>query len=166
MNMFAWNLLLALIWAIALGPLSARNLLVGFVVGFLALAVASRLTPNSEQDNPNSSAAYATRVLRVVRFAAFFIKELVVANIRMTRFTLGPTRSLTPGIIAVPLEPMTDAELTLLANLVTLTPGTMSIDISTDRRSLFIHCMDASDPNTIRREVKQGFERRVREVLR
>ena len=92
--------------------------------------------------------------------------ELVIANIRMARFTLGPLRDLRPGIVAVPLEEMSDMEITTLANLITLTPGTMTVDVSSDRRCLYVHCMDASDPDAIRREIKHGFERRVMEVLR
>jgi multicomponent Na+:H+ antiporter subunit E len=164
MTMFAWNLLLALIWAIALGPLSARNLIIGFFVGFVAIAIGWRIAPGDRVGR--SSNAYALKALAVLGFAWFFIKELVVANIRMARFTLGPTRNITAGIVAVPLEEMSDMEITILANLITLTPGTMSVDVATDRRCLYVHCMDASDPEAIRADIKEGFEARVIEVLR
>jgi multicomponent Na+:H+ antiporter subunit E len=72
-----------------------------------------------------------------------------------------------PGVIAVPLDARTDAEITLLANLITLTPGTLSIDVSADRKVLYIHTMDlGDDPVRFRREIKEGFERRLLEVMR
>ncbi len=59
-----------------------------------------------------------------------------------------------------------DVEITLLANLVTLTPGTLSLDVSEDRSTLFVHAMFVDDPDVLRREIKHGFERRVLELLR
>ncbi len=82
--------------------------------------------------------------------------------------TMGsPLQSMRTGIVAVPMEhDLTDLEITTLANLISLTPGTLTLDVSADRRVLFVHAMDASDPEEVRREVKQGFERRVRGLLR
>jgi multicomponent Na+:H+ antiporter subunit E len=73
-----------------------------------------------------------------------------------------------PGIIAIPLDARTDLEITLLANLITLTPGTLSLDVSADRRVLYVHVMyiDNDDIEAVRRSIKDGFERRVLEVLR
>jgi multicomponent Na+:H+ antiporter subunit E len=69
-----------------------------------------------------------------------------------------------PGIVAIPLDVEGDAAIVLLANLITLTPGAFSLDVSGDRRVLFIHTLYADD--AFRREIKEGFERRVIEVLR
>jgi hypothetical protein len=73
-----------------------------------------------------------------------------------------------PGVIAIPLDARTDAEITLLANLITLTPGSVSLDLSADRRSLYVHAMyiDGGDIEAYRRSVKEGLERRVLELLR
>jgi len=71
-----------------------------------------------------------------------------------------------PGILAVPLDAQSDAEITLLANLLTLTPGTLSLDVSPDRRFLYVHIMYITDADATRRRIKDGFERRVLEVLR
>jgi multicomponent Na+:H+ antiporter subunit E len=68
--------------------------------------------------------------------------------------------------VAVPLDARTDAEIVLLANLITLTPGTLSLDLSDDRTVLYVHAMYLTDPDELRREIKEGFERRVLEVLR
>ena len=71
-----------------------------------------------------------------------------------------------PGIVAVPLDARTDFEIMTLANLISLTPGTLSLDVSEDRRTLYVHAMFIDDPDALRREIKQGMERRVLEALR
>ena len=70
------------------------------------------------------------------------------------------------AIVAVPLDAKTDAEITMLANLITVTPGSFSLEVSADRSVLYVHAMYVDDPETFRREIKNGFERRVLELLR
>ena len=77
-----------------------------------------------------------------------------------------PRHRARPGVVAVPLDARGDAEITLLANLVSLTPGSLSLDVSDDRCTLFVHVMFLDDPEATRREIKDGFERRVVELLR
>ena len=71
-----------------------------------------------------------------------------------------------PGIVAIPLEARTDDEITLLANVISLTPGTLSLDVSDDRKVLYIHAMFIDDEQQLRDEIKSGFERRLLDVLR
>jgi multicomponent Na+:H+ antiporter subunit E len=71
-----------------------------------------------------------------------------------------------PGVIAIPLDAQTDIEITVLANLISLTPGTLSLDVSADRQTLYIHTMYLDDPEAARRGIKRGFERRVLAVTR
>ncbi len=73
-----------------------------------------------------------------------------------------------PGVVGIPLDARTDAEIALLANLITLTPGSVSLDLSEDRRVLYVHAMyiDGGDVEAYRRSVKDGLERRVLELLR
>ena len=73
-----------------------------------------------------------------------------------------------PGVIGIPLDARTDAEIALLANLITLTPGSVSLDLSDDRTVLYVHAMyiDGGDVVAYRRSVKDGLERRVLELLR
>jgi multicomponent Na+:H+ antiporter subunit E len=54
----------------------------------------------------------------------------------------------------------------VLTNLITLTPGTLSLDVAADHRTLYVHVMDVEDPDTVRREIKEGFERKVLKALR
>jgi multicomponent Na+:H+ antiporter subunit E len=71
-----------------------------------------------------------------------------------------------PGIVAVPLDAKTDAEITVLALFISLTPGTLAIDVSDDRKVLYVHEMFITDPEEVRRQLKAGFERYVLALLR
>jgi multicomponent Na+:H+ antiporter subunit E len=79
---------------------------------------------------------------------------------------------LTPGfqmqaaIVAIPLDAESDLEITVLANLITLTPGTLSLDVSPDRKTLYIHAMHVDDVEEFRQDIKQRMERRVMEVFK
>lgn len=165
MTTFVWNLLLAVIWAVVLDDLSPLGLLIGFVVSYLVLAVAWRL--GLGESGGRAGGKYFRKPLEAVAFAAWFACELTKANVRMIRFTVSPLGAMAPGIVAVPLDDdLTDLEITTLASLVSLTPGTLSLDVTPDRRTLYVHAMDASDPDVVRAEVKDGFETRIKGVLR
>jgi multicomponent Na+:H+ antiporter subunit E len=80
---------------------------------------------------------------------------------------VNPWYPLRPGIVAIPLDARTDAEITLLANLITLTPGTLSIDVSADRKVLYIHVVELGEqPDQVRHKIKERLERRLLEVMR
>lgn len=106
------------------------------------------------------------RPLAVVRLVLLFAWELVLSNIRLAADVLRPRMRMRPGIVAVPLDARTDLEIVLLTNLVTLTPGTLSLDVSRDRRTLYVHAMFVTSPEAMVDEIKQGVERRVLEATR
>jgi multicomponent Na+:H+ antiporter subunit E len=155
--MFLWNLLLALIWASVTERFTIGNFIVGFWLGYLVLSITDRAFGPSN---------YFMKVLQVTRFVLFFIWELILANLRVAYDVLTPQHYMRPGVIAIPLDAKTDEEINLLANLITLTPGTLSLDVSVDRRVLYIHAMYIDDVETLKKEIKDGFEERVLEVLR
>ena len=159
MNMFLWNLLLALSWTVSTGQFTVPNFLVGLVLGYFILLFAQRALGPSP---------YFAKVPQVARFAMFYLGQMILANIRVAYDIVTPKHYMRPGVISVPLDAQTDAEITLLANLITLTPGTLSLDLSADRRVLYVHAMyiDNGDVNEARRQIKEGLERRVLEVLR
>ena len=105
------------------------------------------------------------KLLQGLAFAMFYLQELVRANLRVAADVVRPRHQLKPGVIAVPLDVKSDLELISLANLITMTPGTLSVDISTDRRVLYIHAMYVDDVEQLRREVKDGLERRIMELF-
>ena len=151
------NLLLALVWGALTADFSPGNLFVGFMLAFVALVASQRVTGRS---------AYGARILRVAAFLLFYLRELVLANVRVAVDVVTPRQRARPGVVAVPLEARTDAEITLLANLITMTPGSLTLDVSEDRRVLYVHAMFIDDPDEFRRTLKENLERRVLEMLR
>jgi multicomponent Na+:H+ antiporter subunit E len=95
-----------------------------------------------------------------------FLYELLLSGYRVARLVLTPRMQLKPGIFAYPLKVDRNFEITLLANLITLTPGTLSVDVSDDRKTLFVHAIDCSDPDQTRRDIANGSERRILEAFR
>ena len=105
-------------------------------------------------------------LFRLFGFLFFFLWELVKSNLRVAVDVVTPKHRMKPGVVAVPLDVDKDEEITLLANLISLTPGTLSLDVSDDKKVLYVHAMYVEDPEAFRKEVKEGFERRVKELLR
>lgn len=95
-----------------------------------------------------------------------FIQELVLSALRVAWLVIQPKLRLRPAIIAYPLTVTTDAQITLLANLITLTPGTLSIDVSEDRKTLFIHSIDMESKEALIGSIAAGFETRILEAFR
>lgn len=158
MNMLLLNILLAFAWTMLTGKFTQSNFLFGFGASYLLLRYCQRAVP--------SSSRYSDKLQAAVAFVVFFLCELIKASLRVAYDLITARYSMKPGVIAVPLDAKTDAEITLLANLITLTPGTLSLDLSTDRRVLYVHAMYIDDADSLRREIKEGFERRVLDLLR
>jgi multicomponent Na+:H+ antiporter subunit E len=112
------------------------------------------------------STTYFDKLGGAVRFLLFFVWEMVKSNIRVAHDVVTPTYYMRPGIVAIPLEARTDFEVLVLANLITLTPGTLSLDVSDDRKFLYVHAMFLDDRDGFKKELKDGMERRLLEVLR
>lgn len=157
MTLFLANILLAVAWGAMTGSFDALNLAFGFVLGAFALALIR------EQLGTDG---YFGRGYRVIGLIWLFLKELVKSAVKVAVTVLTPKLDLKPGIIAFPLSLERDIEITLLANLITLTPGTLSIDVSDDRKTLYVHCIDVPDVDAAIADIRDGFERRIQEVFR
>lgn len=105
------------------------------------------------------------RIGRVLNLAAFFIWELMIANIKVAADVLRPHTAIRPAVVAIPLDITTDGEILLLSALINITPGSVTIDLSEDRRTLYVHVMHITSADDSRREIKNGFERRVKRVF-
>jgi multicomponent Na+:H+ antiporter subunit E len=156
-GLFLINLLMALAWGAVTGSFSVVNLVFGFALGALALYLIREQV---------GTVRYGERVWRVTSLALLFIYELVLSALRVARIVLSPSMDLKPGIIAYPLTVDRDFEITMLANLITLTPGTLSVDVSEDRKVIYIHCIDVPDPQATIDDIKNGFERKILEAFR
>jgi len=157
LSLFLLNIVLALTWAFLTGNFGPGTLLVGFVLGLILIRAVHR---------QYADVAYGQRVVRLLGFAAWFLGQLIRANIDLAYRVLFPRGNLAPRVIRLPLAARTDAEITALANLITLTPGTLSVDVNEDRSALLVHIIFAPDPDEAVRQLKQGLERRLLEVTR
>ncbi|MBP1853297.1 Na+/H+ antiporter subunit E [Rhizobium halophytocola] len=156
MTLFAINLVMAVIWVAVSGSASLLNLAFGFVLSTLALGLIR------EQVN---GVGYLTRTLRFASLMLLFLVELAKSVWKVAILVLAPKLKLEPGIFAYPLRVERDFEITLLANLITLTPGTLSVDVSDDRKKLYVHAIDCSDVEGTIRDIAEGFERKIMETF-
>ena len=157
MKLFVFNSFLALVWAALTGVFTPVNFAAGFVLGFIMLAFAQSVFGKS---------SYALRGIKFVGFVLYFLSELLKANIRVAMDIVTPKNYMMPGLIRIPLEAKTDVEISLLANIISLTPGSLCVDVSEDKKTMYVHAMYVEDADEFRREIKNGFERRLLEVLR
>ena len=157
MNSLLINLLLAVAWMLLVGKIDAGTFLEGVIVSYLILWVASPVLGGRR---------YFRKIPLAIRFIFYFIKELLLANLKVAWDILTPRHHMRPGIVAVPLEARSDIEITLFANLLTLTPGTLSLDVSSDKKVIYVHALYVDDDGSFRREIKEGLEKRLLEVLR
>jgi multicomponent Na+:H+ antiporter subunit E len=157
--MFAINLMLMLAWCGSFGSFAPWTLLTGFVAGFAVLYLTRRVWGEPEPQ-------YFRKTFAFLSFFGFYANALLQAAILIARQVLSPRITVRPGVIAVPLEAERDVEIAALANLITLTPGTLSLDVSEDRSTLYVHAMFFDDPETVLRDIKTNFERRLLEFLR
>ena len=156
MSMFLLNVLLAIAWSALNGRFEPVDLLFGYLLGFGMLWVAFRsLKPNR----------YFTQIPKIIDFFFFFLWELILSNFRLAGTILSRNMKIHPGVVSVPLDLKSQAGVVLLANLLTLTPGTLTLDISTDQKMLYIHTLWLDDPAKFRTDIKQGYERRVKEIF-
>jgi multicomponent Na+:H+ antiporter subunit E len=151
------NTLLALAWGAVTGSFTLLNLLFGFVIAALALWLIR------EQFHTQ---AYIERAWRIASLILVFLKDLFVSAFRVAVIVLSPTRRYQPGFIAFPLSTDRPVEIAILANMITLTPGTLSVDVSDDKSTLFIHCIDVPDTEALKRDIAEGFERKIMEAMR
>ena len=155
-NLFRVNLLLAVGWCALWGGFSSVNLVAGFLVGFLALSVAGPIFGQT---------GYSGRVIRMAKLGLYFAWELIISSGQVVWDVLTPVHRSRPAIVAIPLDIKDPLQITVLANLISLTPGSLTLDTSRDDRTLYVHAMFVDDPDDVRRRIKTGFERRVREAM-
>ncbi len=156
MKLFQLNLLLAGGWCALFGTFDLGTFIQGFLLAFAALSLSSPMFGQT---------AYFKRALLAARLGAYFLYELTVSGLQVAWDVITPGHGSRPGIIAVPLDLEEPIQITVLANLISLTPGSLSLDVSPDRTTLYVHEMFVDDPDATRRRIKEGFERLVREAM-
>lgn len=157
MNIFALNVALAIIWAALTANITLQGLVIGFVLGSAALFLSRPLFPGCR--------GYFRRAWLWSKLIFMFLYELVVSSIQVVWDVMTPSQKAKPGIISVPLDVKGEMGILLVTNLISLTPGTLSLDVTEDCKTLYIHAMFADDPDAIRAQIKNGMERWVIEAM-
>ena len=151
------TLLLAVVWVLLQNQVSAGMVVFGIILGILIPRVTSIWWP----DTPKGF-----RIGKMVSYSFIVLWDIVVANIQVAWIVLTvPNSKLKPAWIVVPLELRQPEAITMLAGTITLTPGTVSADLSNKGNSLLVHVLHTDDPNAVLEDIKTRYERRLLEIF-
>jgi multicomponent Na+:H+ antiporter subunit E len=156
MNLFLLNLFLALLWCALSSSFALADLTVGLLLGALVISLGQRGLGHRQ--------SYVGSLLVLLRFVWFSICEIVLANVALAKVLLSRRMELNPVVVPIPLEPQNPGAITTLANLITLTPGTITLDSSADGSEIYVHNLVLGDEQEFIAQIK-GYERRVLAVF-
>lgn len=149
------NVFIALTWMFLSVSFKPTTFIVGYILGFLMLLMVRKSF---------SSRFYFDRFWAVIKLTILFIKELTLSNFSVLMLIIKPKMPIRPAIFAMPTVLEKDWEITLLSSLITLTPGTIVIDISDDNKTLYIHSIDFDNKEDAINSIKETFEKAILEV--
>ncbi|WP_391116623.1 Na+/H+ antiporter subunit E [Psychrobacillus sp. L3] len=149
------NVVIALTWMFLSVSFKPTTFIVGYLLGLLMLWMLRKSF---------SSRFYLERIWAVVKLVILFLKELTLSNIAVLLLIIKPKMPIRPAIFAMPTVLEKDWEITLLSSLITLTPGTIVIDISDDNKILYIHSIDFDNVDDAINSIKDTFEKAILEV--
>ena len=150
------NVLLAALWMMLSETYTFGAFIFGYLFGILFVLAALPLLPGKH--------LYLRPVWKTIVLAGIFMKELVLANIDVIKIVIQKEIKNEPAFFAYPTELKKDWEITLLSQLITLTPGTIVVAISDDQKTLYIHSIDFSDIDSEISTIKDSFEKAIKEV--
>jgi len=159
------NIVLALIWCALKEKFNVTEFVIGSVFGYGIIFMLKRVLDDEKEVSSPSQKVSFVLFLRVFWYFFVFIKEMIKANLDVVKIVLSPKLKMTPGIIAYKMDVKTDAGITLLANSITLTPGTLSVDISEDRKTLYIHALHIEDAAELEQSIRDSLEKHTKEIL-
>ncbi|MEM7544214.1 MAG: Na+/H+ antiporter subunit E [Pseudomonadota bacterium] len=149
--------LLVVVWCLLINGISLGTVVFGLILGVLIPIATAAYWP----DRPK-----LPRPFLMLSYSVLVIRDIVVANIEVAMIVLFKSnRNMKPNWVPIPLELRTPEAITILAGTITLTPGTVSADLSTDGSMLLVHALDAPDPDAVRDEIKTRYERRLKEIF-
>ncbi len=147
---------LAVLWLLLVNQLNAGHLVLGALLGWLIPLVTSRFWPER---------VCLRHPLTMLRYLIILLIDIVHGSFNVARLILlGPAR-LRPAFVTIPLELKTDLAISLLANTISLTPGTVSALLSEDRKHLFVHTLDTADPAGLVAQIKARYEAPLKEIF-
>ncbi|GIO22050.1 Na+/H+ antiporter subunit E [Oceanobacillus sp. J11TS1] len=151
------NVFLAVLWMFLQNEYTVVSFISGYVIGVLILFIIRRFLKFD---------FYLNRVWAIVKLIYLFTVELIKANIDVVKVVLKPKQDHQPGIIAVRTRLESDFEISLLAALITLTPGTVSMDFSADNKTIYVHAIDVPDKEEMIKGIQNSFEKAIMEVTK
>lgn len=151
------TVVLTLTWMLLLNAFTVGGLVVGLVLG----TVIPLITSSFWSDRPR-----IRHYGKAFVYAMVVVWDIIVANVQVARLILfRPVDKLNTRWVVVPLELTSPEAITVFAGTITMTPGTVSCDLSADGRSLLVHCLDADDPDEAVRQMKTRYEARLMEIF-
>ena len=151
------TLTLAVVWVMLQNEVSAGMIVFGLILGTIIPWVTSVWWP----DTPKGF-----HLGRMITYSFIVIWDIIVANIQVAWIVISvPNSRLKPAWIVIPLELVKPEAITVLAGTITLTPGTVSADLSDEGHSLLVHVLHTDDPEAVRDEIKERYERRLKEIF-
>lgn len=146
---------LVLVWLLLIGELSAAHLLLAVLLAVLIPRFTERL--RERRGMPG-------KPLVMLGLMAVVLRDIVLSNLQVARLILGPESRIQPGFVWVPLDIRNLYGITALASIITMTPGTLSCDLTPDRRYLLVHCLSLGDPAATVAQIKASYERPLMEI--
>lgn len=137
-------LLIITIWVALWSDISLANVLSGLLVATLIIFSFDTWRAGN----------VIIRPLAATKFAFYFLYQLAVSTVVVARTVIAPTDRIRTGIIAVPLLACSDAVATLIADAISLTPGTLTLEVRSDPLTLYVHALDVRDPTVLQRELR------------
>lgn len=151
------TLVLAIVWTLLQNEVSAGMVVFGIILGIIIPRATAVWWPESPGQ---------FRMLRMVSYAFIVVYDIIIANIEVAWIVLTkPNSKLKPAWIVVPLDLKSPEAITMLAGTITLTPGTVSADMSDEGRCLLVHVLHTDDPDDVRDEIKTRYEARLKEIF-
>lgn len=151
------TILLALVWILLQNKLTAGMLVFGLILGIVIPIITARWWTDRPQ---------GIRPLRMLAYILLVLWDIIVANVQVAWIILTKSNaSMTPNWVVVPLDLKEPEAISILAGTITLTPGTVSADLSESGRYLLVHALDAADPDAVRDDIKNRYERRLKEIF-
>lgn len=157
-----YSALLGLAWCFVHGSINFNNFLIGALLGPIVIRPFKELY---HFENKISFQDVFKKIPKVMKFFYVLIIEIIKANVMVAKIILQPKLAIKPGIIAVPIRTKTDLGITAIANMITLTPGTLTIDVSDDKKVVYVHAIDASDPQGLCESIRDDLEEYVLEAF-
>ncbi len=155
---FLLNILLTFVWVALTGQLGYTNFVFGYALGFFILWMVNK--------SVNASTEYFYRVPKIFAFILLFFYDLMKANYEVTKDVITPNYNMKPGIIKYEMEAKTDFEITMLANMIALTPGTVVVDLSKNKKFMYIHVMYLTNKEEFIERLSNRIERKLLEIIR